>query len=63
MFHRACLSALLVAGVALAIAGCTKTSVDVVTVSPATQSAAVGQTAQTATGTIDHGLILPPLRM
>ena len=56
MFHRACLSALLVAGVALAIAGCTKTSVDVVTVSPATQSVTVGQTAQlTATGTIDHG--------
>src|SRR5208283_4672340 len=55
--HRACLSALLVAGVALAVSGCTSnTSVASVTVSPATQSVAVGQTAQfTATGTIDHG--------
>jgi len=50
------LSALLVAGVALAIAGCTKTSVDSIAVSPATQSVSVGQTAQfTATGIIDHG--------
>ena len=56
MFHRACLSALLVAAVALAITGCTKTSVDSIAVSPATQSVSVGQTAQfMATGTIDHG--------
>jgi uncharacterized protein YjdB len=57
MFHRACLSALLVAGVALAVSGCTNnTSVSSITVSPATQSVTVGETANfTATGTINHG--------
>ena len=57
MFHRACLSALLVAGVALAVSGCTSnTSVNSITVTPATQSVQVGQSANfTATGTIGHG--------
>jgi uncharacterized protein YjdB len=58
MFHRNCLSALLVAGVALAFSGCTSgnTAVSSITVSPTSQSVAVGQTAQfTASGTVDHG--------
>ena len=57
MFHRACLSGLLVAGVALAVSGCTNnTSVSSIAVSPATQSVSVGETANfTATGTISHG--------
>jgi hypothetical protein len=58
MFHRTCLSASLLAGAALAVSGCTtsNTSVASITVSPASQSVAVGQTAQlAATGTIYHG--------
>jgi uncharacterized protein YjdB len=58
MFRRTCLNALLVAGVALAVSGCTSgnTSVSSITVSPTAQSVAVGQTAQfTASGTVLHG--------
>lgn len=58
MFRRTCLNALLVAGVALAVAGCTSSnsSVSSITVSPTSQSVAVGQTVNfTANGTVLHG--------
>jgi hypothetical protein len=50
------LNALLVAGLALAVVGCTSTQVDSITISPASQSLTAGQTTQfTATGTVGHG--------
>jgi hypothetical protein len=56
MLDRSCLSALLVVGLILPIAGCGKSQVDSLAVTPATQSIAVGQTANfTATGTFNHG--------
>ncbi len=56
MLSRACLNALLVGAVAVAVAGCTSSAVDSIVVNPATQTLAVGQTAHlTATGTVGHG--------
>jgi uncharacterized protein YjdB len=56
MLDRSCLSALLLTGLILPIAGCGTSMVDSLAVTPATQSVAVGQTAQfTATGTYSHG--------
>jgi hypothetical protein len=56
MLDRSCLSALLLTGLVLPIAGCGTSMVDSLAVTPATQSIAVGQTAQfTATGTYSHG--------
>jgi uncharacterized protein YjdB len=56
MFSRYCFRALGLICLLLPIAGCTNTQVDTISVTPATQSLAVGQTAQmTATGTISHG--------
>ncbi len=56
MLDRSCLSALLLTGLVLPIAGCGTSMVDSLAVTPATQSVAVGQTAQfTATGTYSHG--------
>ncbi len=56
MLDRSCLSALLLTGLVLPIAGCGTSLVDSLAVTPATQSIAVGQTAQfTATGTYGHG--------
>ncbi len=56
MFDRFSPRALLLIGLALPIAGCTNALVDSITVSPTSQTVAVGQTAQfTATGVIGHG--------
>jgi uncharacterized protein YjdB len=57
MFDRSCLGALLLAGLVLPLAGCgSSNEIDSITITPATQSLAVGAHAQfTAIGTIDHG--------
>jgi len=56
MLDRSCLSVLLLAGLVVPIAGCGTSLVDAISVTPATQSVAVSQTAQfTATGTYNHG--------
>lgn len=56
MFGRSPWKALLLVGFGLALAGCTNNLVDSIVVSPATQSLAVGQTAQlTATAYQSHG--------
>ncbi|HEY3706627.1 MAG TPA: Ig-like domain-containing protein [Terracidiphilus sp.] len=56
MFRRFCVLMGAMAGVAPLFIGCSASQVDTVTVSPASQTIAVGQTAQfTATGTITHG--------
>ncbi len=56
MLNRFDLKLLLLIGCVVPIAGCGNTLVDTVVVTPTSQSAAVGQTAQfTATGTIGHG--------
>ncbi len=56
MLGRSGLKLLLLIGVVLPLAGCGTALVDSIQVTPASQSAAVGQTAQfTATGTYSHG--------
>lgn len=56
MFSRDCFRALGLMCLLLPIAGCTNTQVSSITVAPASQSLAVGQTVQlTATGNISHG--------
>jgi uncharacterized protein YjdB len=56
MFTRFCVLTAALAALALPFVGCSATQVDTITVSPATQVLAVGQTAQfSATGTIGHG--------
>ena len=56
MLDRSCLSALLLVGLVVPITGCGTSMVDSLAVTPATQSIAVGQTAEfTATGTYGHG--------
>jgi hypothetical protein len=56
MLDRSCLSALLLVGLVLPIAGCGKSQVDSLAVTPGTQSVAVGQTANfSAIGTYNHG--------
>jgi len=53
---RKCLALMLGSLLAIPLAGCFSSQVDTVQVTPATQSVAVGQTAQfTATGTTGHG--------
>ncbi len=60
MFDRFSPRALLFIGLALPIAGCTNPLVDSITVTPTSQSIAVGQSAQfTATGTFGHGASHP----
>ncbi len=56
MFNRTSVNALLLAGLALSIAGCTKNSgLDSISVGPATQTVGVGQSTQfTATGTLGN---------
>ncbi|MGH9600328.1 MAG: Ig-like domain-containing protein [Terracidiphilus sp.] len=56
MLDRSGLRVLLLIGAVLPLAGCGTALVDTIQVTPASQSAAVGQTAQfTATGTFSHG--------
>jgi uncharacterized protein YjdB len=56
MFRRFCGFAAAMAGITVFFMGCSASQVDTITVSPAAQTLAVGQTAQfTATGTIGHG--------
>jgi len=56
MFRRFCVLTAALAAMAVPFIGCSASQVDIITVSPATQALAVGQTAQfSATGTIGHG--------
>ena len=56
MVDRKCLALMFGSLLAVTLAGCTSSQVDTITVSPATQSVNVGQSAQfTATGTTSHG--------
>lgn len=56
MFDRSCSKALILTVLMLPIAGCGTSLVDSIAVTPSSQSAGVGQTAQfTATGTYSHG--------
>src|SRR5580698_9269097 len=56
MFSRYCFRALGLMCLLLPIAGCTNTQVSTISVTPTSQTLAIGQTAQlTATGTVSHG--------
>jgi hypothetical protein len=56
MFTRFCVLTAALAAIVAPFVGCSATQVDTITVSPASQALAVGQTAQfTATGVIGHG--------
>src|SRR6185437_1359336 len=56
MFRRFCVLTAAMAAMVLPFVGCSATQVDTITLSPASQALAVGQTAQfTATGVIGHG--------
>jgi hypothetical protein len=56
MLDRSCLSALLLVGLVLPMVGCSNSEVGLISVTPATQPLAVGQTVQfTATGAYGHG--------